>query len=159
MLHSSSEDESVETSNQNGPAVLDGGDLIFGTRTTKNSLHALHPQPVSIFRLWQVFLDNINPLTKFIHAPTFQQLILEASGNLENIPKGLNALIFGIYLSSVMSLKNKDCEDMFGESKATLFTRYKYASEQALISAGFLKSTDLVVLQAYVLYLVSLNGL
>ena len=114
----------------------------------------LHPQPVLIFRLWQTFLDNVNPLTKIIHAPTLQQSILDATGNLEHVSKGLETLMFAIYNFAVTSSSNAYCENMLGEAKTTLLARYRRGTQQALIRAEFLKSSELTVLQAFVLYLV-----
>ncbi len=156
ILQGSSEDEKVETPIQTTSDIIyrDGCGLIFGSYPTNTSLSAFHPQPVHIFRLWQTFLDNINPLVKLFHAPTVQQLIIEASGSLDDVSKSMEALMFAIYSSAVTSLSNADCESMIGEAKSTLLARYQFGTQQALISAGFLKSSDLVVLQAFVLFLV-----
>ena len=135
----------------------DGGSLLFGITSpmTSLTLTALHPQPVHIFRLWQTFLDNVNPLSKVIHAPTVQHQILEAIANLENVSRSMESLLFAIYATSVNSMNNKECETILGESKQILLTRFVKATERALIRASFLKSTDLVVLQALTLFLVS----
>jgi hypothetical protein len=135
----------------------DGGSLLFGTTSPITSLTALHPQPVQIFRLWQSFLDNVNPLSKIIHAPTVQHQILEASANLEKISRSMESLMFAIYAISVNSMDNRECETMLGESKQILLARFVKATERALIKASFLKSTDLVVLQALTLFLVSVS--
>ncbi|KAI9877354.1 MAG: hypothetical protein M1830_004160 [Pleopsidium flavum] len=155
ILQGSSEDEKGEAQIQTASNMIcpDGGVLLFASCPKNTSLSALHPQPVYIFRLWQTFLDNVNPLVTLFHAPTMQQLILEASGNLDNVSKGREALIFAIYSSAVTSLSNADCESIIGEAKQALLARYQFGTQQALISAGFLKSSDLAVLQAYVLFL------
>ena len=97
----------------------------------------------------------MNPLLKLFHAPTVQQLILEATGNLDNVSKGIEALMFATYLSAVTSLDDADCETIFGETKPTLWAKYKHGAEHALICADLLKSSDLIILQAFVLFLVS----
>lgn len=119
------------------------------------SLRALHPQPVHIFRLWQTYLDNCNPLLKLFHAPTMQQIILEASSDLEHIPRHIEALMFSIYLIAVTSLTNQECETMLNESRSELLTKYSHAIQQALANARFLKSLNLSTLQALCIYLVS----
>jgi hypothetical protein len=131
---------------------------LFGSVSPDISLTSIHPQPVHIFRLWQTFLDNVNPLSKIIHYPTMQHQILEVIGNPSNIPRPLEALLFSIYAAAVASLDNAECESTMGESRATLLSRYTTATQQALIRIGFLKSSDLVVLQAFTLYLVSQNS-
>ena len=153
----STEDESIEApvSTASDLVFPEGCGLIFGSYTACTNLRALHPQPVQIFRLWQTFLDNVNPLSKFFHAPTVQQLVLEAAGNLDNVSKGTEALMFAIYLSAVTSLSNVDCGTMLGEAKPKLLAKYNLGVQHALIRAGFLKSSDLTVLQAFVLFLVN----
>jgi hypothetical protein len=133
----------------------EGTNLIFG-RPVLSSLLSLHPQPVQIFQLWQTFLDNVNPLTKLLHAPTVQQLVLGASGYLENLPTSIEALMFSIYHCAVMSMTSEDCETVMGEPRATLLTKYSTALQQALANAKLLKTTNLMVLQAFALYLVGL---
>jgi len=120
-----------------------------------HDLASLHPHPVQIFRMWQTFLINVNPLVKMFHAPTVQQMILDASGDLKNIARPTEALMFSIYFLSITSLQNEECESMFGESRPSLLAKYSYAAQQALINARFLKSLNLFTLQALILYLVS----
>lgn len=135
--------------------VGEGGDLLFGTNTTEN-LKDLHPSPVHIFRLWQTFLDNINPLIKIFHAPTVQQKVLDAAADLDNIPKNTEALLFSIYAAAIISLYDSECQKLFGEDKAVALARFQSGCRQALRNAGYLKSSDIVVLQAFTLYLVGL---
>ena len=132
-----------------------GRGLITGFPPSQTPLASLHPQPVQIFRLWQAFLDNVYPLTKIFHGPTVQQLLLEASANVESMSKSMEALLFGIYGCAVLSLKNEQCETIMGETKSSLLNTYRVAAHEALLRAGYLKSSDITILQAYVLFLVS----
>jgi hypothetical protein len=118
-------------------------------------LSSLHPQPVHIFRLWQTYLVNCNPLLKLFHAPTMQQTILEASSDLHNVPRHIEALMFSIYLLAVSSLSNQECEGIFNESRNDLLMRFSHGTQQALINARFLKSLNLSTLHAFCIYLVS----
>jgi len=120
-----------------------------------SDLSKLHPKPGHIFRLWQIFLDRVNPLCKVVHSPTLQIQILEASANLTDIPKATEAAMFAIYLLAVTSLGSTECESLFGENKPTLLTKYRNASKSALVAADFIISEDILVLQALALYLVS----
>lgn len=131
----------------------DGPDFPFMTPTSQ-SLLEFHPSTVDIFRLWQTFLDNVNPITRIFHAPTIQQKVLEATTDLENVEKNTEALMFGIYSISVSSLTVEECRNMFGEAKSSLLARYQAACRHALLRAGLLRSSDLMTLQAYVLFLV-----
>jgi len=129
--------------------------FLLGLGSTSKDLSALHPPPVQIFRLWQTFLDNVNPLVRMFHAPTVQQTIIDVSGDLANIPRPTEALLFAIYLVAVISLRNDECESRFGEPRNKLLTRYSHGTQIALIKAKFLKSLNLNTLQALTLYLVS----
>lgn len=129
--------------------------LIVSTPSSDTDLASLHPTPVHIFRLWQIFVDRINPLTKILHAPTVQQKVLEASADLDNVSTSTEALMFSIYYFAATALLPGESEKMFGQEQMELRMRYKRGVHQALVNAKFLKSSDIVTLQAFVLYLVS----
>lgn len=63
--------------------------------------------------------------------------------------------MFGIYCISIYSLGPQECRDKFNQDREVLLRRYHSGAREALRRAGFLKSSDLIVLQAFVLYLVS----
>ena len=136
-------------------AYANGEALLFG-RPMLHTLSSKHPQPVHIFKLWQKFLDNVNPLTKIVHAPTVQLLVLEASTNAHKLLTSTEALMFAIYTSAVNSLTDEECRKIVGESRLVLLCRFSEAAQQALINAEFLRSSNIVVLQAFTLYLVRL---
>lgn len=130
--------------------------FLFGSLgVPSRDLADLHPPPVHIFRLWQTFLVNVNPMVKMFHAPTIQQMILDASGDLANVPRHTEALMFGIYFLSVTSLQDHDCRNMFNESKDTLLAKFSVGAQQSLVNSRFLKSLNILTLQAYIMYLVS----
>lgn len=151
-LQGSSEDETNETGLYPSPETF-----LVGFDSNSKDLSSLHPQPVQIFRLWQTFLVNVNPLVKMFHAPTIQQLILDASGNLENIPRHTEALMFAIYFLAVTSLTTEDCQSMFGASRLQLLSKYSHGTQQALINSKFLKSLNILTLQSMVLYLLGVR--
>ena len=109
-----------------------------------------------IFRLWQTFLDNVHPLIKIFHAPSVQQKVIDATANVEDIPKITEALMFSIYAIATTSMNNDDCQKIFNESKEVVLDRFQYGARRALRIAGCLRSSDIVLLQAFTLYLVSL---
>lgn len=158
ILQDSSDEEEAERDYRSTPEMpSEPSDLLFGTPRSSNDVHCLHPRPVQIFKLWQTYLDNVNPLVKIFHTPTTQQLILNATGNLENVPKNLEALMFGIYCCVLVSLSDAECDAIMGEGKSTVLRRFRSGCQQALINASFLKSSDMMVLQALVLLLLSLK--
>jgi len=129
--------------------------LLFGMRTGAVDLASLHPPQVRIFKLWQVYLDNVDPLLKVTHAPTMQRRIVEAASNVASIKPTLAALMFGIYCVSILSLTNDECHAMFGSPRDHLLAGYQLGCQQALSRCGFLRSGDGDCLTALYLYLVS----
>lgn len=130
-------------------------DLLFGSRNNTVDLSTLHPDAVHIFRLWQIYLDNANPLLKVTHTPSLQGRIIEAASNVPNINPNLEALMFSIYCMAVLSLVEEGCEAMFGSSKDDLLFRYQFACRQALMNAGVLRTGERDCLTALYLYSVS----
>lgn len=119
------------------------------------NLTQLHPSPVQIFQLWQKFVDNVNPLVKILHIPTVQKSILSASEDLASMSKQTEALMFSIYSLAVMSTTDIECTSMMAEPRSTLLSRYQNAAKEALIALDWIKSANLVILQAFVLFLIS----
>ncbi|KAJ5895398.1 hypothetical protein N7495_007089 [Penicillium taxi] len=120
-------------------------------------LATLHPEPVQIFKLWQIYLDNVNPLFKVTHTPSLQGRIIEAASDLLNTQPPLAALMFGIYCISIFSLAPEDCETIFSLSKEDLLSKYQFACQLALSKSSFLRSEDRDCLTAFYLFLVSLS--
>ena len=138
---------------------LNAGDLALNSSATHYAadLMAMHPNPLIIFRLWQIFLDNVNPLIKIVHAPTTQRGLLDASADLKNISKEWEALIFAVYLSAIQSMSVNECETIMGEDKDILFRKYHSAAKSALLRANFTSSLDILLLQAFTLYLLAVR--
>lgn len=159
FLEESSDEESYEG---NGPLqplptpVAGWNTLLGGTKVTTKLGH-LHPEPLQIFKLWQIYLDNINPLIKVFHAPTVQQLILDAIEDLDHVPKNLEALMFAIYNVALVSLDDAECRAIMGDSHSVVTQRFQCGTQYALINANFLKTNDIMVLQALVIFLVWLH--
>ncbi|CAK7275392.1 hypothetical protein SEPCBS119000_006670 [Sporothrix epigloea] len=121
---------------------------------------ALHPAPAQIFRLWQIYLDNVDPLLKVTHTPSLQSRIIDAVArpNFEDIDSTLEVLMFGVYCVAVYSMTPSECQAAFGSSKQTLLTSYQSACEQALLNSGFLRTSDRDCLTALFFYLISLGN-
>jgi hypothetical protein len=156
ILDDSSDEESSESHYGilSGDNIPNGTDLLFGGQKSLITLLPLHPDPIQIFKLWQVYLDNMNPLVKVFHAPTVQQLILEASGDLANMPRNVEALLFAIYCISSESLSDGECIAVLGQPKSSALRRFRHGAQCAFTNASLLKTSDLMVLQAFTLFAV-----
>lgn len=140
-------------------AFLNAGDLVLNSTATHSAvdLMALHPNSLIIFRLWQLFLDNVNPLIKLLHAPTTQRRLLDTISHLEHMSKEWEALMFAIYLLAIQSISANECQLTMGESKSTLVRRYHSAVRSALLRANFTSSKDILLVQAFTLYLLAVR--
>ncbi|KAM0549551.1 hypothetical protein ACHAPJ_009367 [Fusarium lateritium] len=68
------------------------------------------------------------------------------------------ALLFAIYLLSVISLTDQEAMSMLGLRKDEAIQRFTKGLKTALNKVNFLRNYDMVVLQALVLYMISLQG-
>ncbi|KPM40852.1 hypothetical protein AK830_g5689 [Neonectria ditissima] len=132
--------------------------ILFGSRAAAVDISTFHPEIVDIFRLWQTYLDNVNPLLKVTHTPSLQVRIIEAASDVKSIGTALEALMFSIYCMSIASLETAECQSMFGLSKENLLIKYHFGCQQALMNARFLQTTDRDCLTALYLYLLSVHG-
>lgn len=136
------------------PCASDIKTLPFVFDSGSDKLADFHPSTVQIFRLWQTFVENVNPVAKIIHVPTVQRELLEASVNLQEVAKPFEALMFAIYASAITSLSNEECEKLTNISRQQLRKRYHIVAQQALTRAGVFGTLEIVVLQVALLLLV-----
>ena len=132
--------------------------LLLGARKTTVDLSTLHPNPVQIFRLWQIYLDNVNPLLKVTHTPSLQNRIIEASGDIKKISRDLEALMFGVYCTAIVSLSMDDCLTTFGSTRDNLLTKYQFGCQEALFNCEYLRTSNIDCLTALILYLVGCSS-
>jgi len=113
------------------------------------------PSPLLVFTLWQAYLRNVNPASKVIHAPSVQELVVEAMRDPGSVSRNTTALLLSIYAAAVMSMSAADCKKTMAEDRKVLLPRYLAAAQQALAAAGLIQSTSFVLLQAFTIFLVS----
>lgn len=103
------------------------------------------------------FIENFDPLFKVLHIPTLKKSVIEASSDIENISgdRNMEALLFAMYCAGVTTLTPEKCTEFLQEDKETLLTRYRHGAEQAFANADLFTSSDMVLLQALVIFLVS----
>ncbi|PWI64315.1 hypothetical protein PCL_11286 [Purpureocillium lilacinum] len=133
-------------------------DLLCSGDDPRINVEDLQPEPVHVFRLWQLFLDRVNPLTKIIHVPTVQPYVMEAATRISNVPLQHQALLFSIYTMAVVSMSQHECEEWLGLSRDAALQRFSLGAKLSLLRFSFLKNYDMAVLQALVLFLWSLAG-
>ncbi|KIW94101.1 uncharacterized protein Z519_05417 [Cladophialophora bantiana CBS 173.52] len=148
------EEDSTDNTSEDEPSHDDFAYVLGRNATVTISSH---PPPQLINQLWQIFIRNVNPLTKVVHVPSLQCAIEKATNSIEHIPRGFEALMFAIYTTAILSLTQDECKQILGETRAILLPRYVAATKAALSRARFMSSTSLVVLQALVLHILSIR--
>lgn len=141
--------ETMATPSQHG--------FIFNITSSANDLHSLHPPPKHIQEYWRLFVEHCDPLMKMLHIPSAQEQIMAAVYNPGKAPKSIEVLLFAIYYAAVTSLSSEECLALAGESQDILAKRFRYGLEQALVRAHFLVTEEIVVLQAFIIFLVCLR--
>lgn len=119
-------------------------------------LRSLHPAPGHIETMCSIYILNVDPINRILHKPTLKSFISGAKDNLDSMPGGskMQALMFAMYFAAVTSLTPDECMIQLGEPRQQLLTKYRYGTEQALVQAQLLTSSEMVTLQALVIYLV-----
>ncbi|KAK2615975.1 hypothetical protein N8I77_002696 [Diaporthe amygdali] len=135
----------------------DDDHLLFGVPKLHLRLSTLHPEQVQILRLWQIYLENIDPLLKVTHTPTLQARIISAVGDLASICPTLESLMFSVYCVAIMSLTDEQCRSFFASPRKELLVCYQSACQQSLLNCGALRSGNVESLTALYLYLVSVR--
>lgn len=153
--------EDVTSASPSDPTTANGSPsyqrFIFGMTTTPETsgLQHLHPPEARIFTLWQIYLENVDPLLKILHVPTVQRQLLRASTHLDKIPPPVEALMFAIYFAAVTSLQSSDAtRNLLQQERPDLLNHYRIGIEQSLANANFMTTPDVATLQALTLYLI-----
>ncbi len=94
-------------------------DLVMENPSRRRSTCA-HPPSNQIHELWQIFVENVDPLTKIVHVPSLQLALDKAASNIYGVPRSFNALMFAIYSTAVLSLNDTDCQARFAQSRSSL---------------------------------------
>ena len=142
---------------RSGSDVSPGRSFLFGAAGSSPGSLVQFPANHTIY-LWQIYLTNIDPVMKISHTSIVQQIFLGQIGR-PNIPQNEQALIASIYLVSTVSLTDEQCHNSLQSSKTTLIQTFREATESCLSAAGFITTTDIIVLQALILYLAALRSL
>jgi hypothetical protein len=150
---SDSEEAAQIGTSDDGSSALDPltGALMGG----QQSLLLYHPTHVEAMTLWKAHIEKVEPLCKILHIPTTFSMVKMVSQHPARASKADECLLFAIYHFAAFSMTENECAEDFGESRATLVQRYHFATRQALVNASFLKTTDMSILQALVLFLLS----
>lgn len=82
--------------------------FVLGYRSSDVDLRKLHPLPSQIPFIWQVYVENVDPLVKILHVPSMNPIIRKIRSDMDNMAPGLEALMFSIYYAAITSLEDNE---------------------------------------------------
>ncbi|KEQ79995.1 hypothetical protein M438DRAFT_359184 [Aureobasidium pullulans EXF-150] len=141
--------------------ALDGGVLAaLGIGTASHSPVVDHQtgsllDATGIARLVGVYFVQIDPILKMLHRPSVERLLLHEETCLEisNKNSSADALQNAICYAAAGSMTDQQSRSLLGKSKLLLSEELCSACERSLVSANLISTSDMAVLQAFVLYL------
>lgn len=119
----------------------------------QQSILQYHPTHAKAMVLWETHVEAVEPICKISHIPSTAKMVEMLSQQPEMASRTDECLLFSIYHFAVFSMTEEECGEKLGQPRATLLQRYHFATRQALVNASFLKTTEISVLQALVLFL------
>lgn len=133
----------------------DGDDtLLLSEYSSQGNLESPQSASGHIMILWQIFLDRVEPLTKIVHIPSIQPYVVQSTNTSVQLPANIETLLFSICSIALVSLDDVECARIFGSARKGMLRHYTALFRTALIRAKYLRTSDLVVLQALTLHLV-----
>ncbi|KAK3402599.1 fungal-specific transcription factor domain-containing protein [Sordaria brevicollis] len=136
----------------------DGSDLVLGPDTPTVDVMAFWPEPGHVWSLCDIFFQRVNPLMKIIHRPTLEKYASEAASQPLALRSNLRALFFAIFAMAVLSLDADECMKRLGYDREQALRNFSNGARVTFVRMGFLSTCDFTTLQAFSLYLTSLQG-
>ncbi|KAL4922089.1 hypothetical protein BDW62DRAFT_197325 [Aspergillus aurantiobrunneus] len=118
-------------------------------------LNSVRPTLTLMVLLWQKYLEVVDPLLKIFHTPTVQKLVVKAVCDRDKLDLGSQCLLFAIYYAAVIALSPTVCRIELGGERCVLLEQYRTGVEHLLSRLDLLHSTDMTVLQAFAIYLIT----
>ncbi|KAH8596409.1 fungal-specific transcription factor domain-containing protein [Bisporella sp. PMI_857] len=115
------------------------------------NLRDFHPLPSQIPFLLNVYSENVHLFFQVVHIPSINKMIRESRGR--NFTPANEALLLSIYYAAVTSMEEEEIITNFGCTKPDLTLKYRRGLEHALAKADFLNVPDIVLVQAFAIFL------
>ena len=120
-----------------------------------------HPTAHQLYNLCDVYLSNVDPVFKIMHAPSLRLCLQEGAMKLDCSPggyRGLEALKMAICFVATVSMTDEECRHRLGEDRSISMARYRAGTELALAKADVVNTVEMATLQAMVVYLVLISS-
>lgn len=130
------------------PALLDPTNIV------NSSLHQMYPPAPAMTALWKIYLKNVHPLVALFFDWEVEAIINKALHHPTRMAYGEQALVFAIFFIATLSLSEEQCNHLLHDKRSQLLGKFQRAVEESLQIAEFFITSDRLVLQAFMLYLV-----
>lgn len=160
ILHDESDVEHDLPTPGDSPHVSSPGlhqTFVFHHSSPEHEKGIMLPPPHIMQLYWDKFEENVDPLIKMLHLPSMRALIGSIKEDPTAIPKHHEPLVWAIFYASATSLSSEECQTIVGEQKLVVQEQLRRAVERSLAREHFLSTEEIVVLQALVLFLLSLR--
>lgn len=117
-----------------------------------------HPSHEDAMKLWTTHVENVEPLCRILHVPSTAKMLDAVSRQPSTATRSQECQLFAIYHFAVYSMPDEDCLRLLGQRRSDLLVKYEHAMRQALVNASWLKTTEMPVMQALTLFLMSGRG-
>lgn len=125
--------------------------------TTAQPSQIYTTSPALVAQLCHLYKRQVDPIVKILHMPTLEAYLVDCKGFLDYdlcdpSPAALRA---AVCYAAIASMTEDQCKAIFSCPKSKVLPEFRNNCAVALNRAGLLTTTDMTVLQAFVLYLVS----
>lgn len=132
--------ESRDTSSRNP------NNMVFGLFNPVDRIGAPSEMEHSLL---DIYYERVHTLFRVLHWPSTRALL---QGAEDLVDVNIRALKSAIYFASVCSLLDHELD-----GRPAILSQYRQRAEEAFIDAGLLTTNSFMVLQAFVIYLVSID--
>ncbi|KAK1454968.1 hypothetical protein CMEL01_03728 [Colletotrichum melonis] len=153
----SEDDSEFEEQTSSSRSELLQYSLLSTGGTQETDTYSLHPPRNQRLEAWQLYNTNVHPVATVLHIPSVELAVLEAMQNPQNLTAPLEALLFVIYVGAVNSLSDDECEARFGSAQCDLLGKFRRGADAAFARARLMVTDDMLTLQAFVVYLITLR--
>lgn len=162
MLDDRLEEEEFDSHNPDG-----FGNALLGSETPESASNSPQSQrsftitPEVRRSLCEIYLNNVDPVMKVLHRPTLRAFLIDDQPYLDYPPDHQSpiTLSYAVYALAACTIDNAQSHLLFGVDKKTAIADLQKETEIALMKSDFVTTTDLTILQAFILSLVSLSGI
>ncbi|KAI1324243.1 fungal-specific transcription factor domain-containing protein [Xylariaceae sp. FL0255] len=150
--------ESESAASPPGSSPNNAADLFLGVEESSMDLQELQPDLVNVFKLWQIYLQRIDPLTRVIHVPTLQPIMIDAAADIHKVTPAYQCLVFAVHLMATVALTEEESFQILSMPRDEALNRFSKGAKLALIRLNFMKNHNMQVLQALCLYMLALTA-